>query len=102
MMGVRSPVRSRTEEELSPEVFALVMATGIVSIAAADQQYRVIALILGVLAAAAFTLLTVIVSARVARSPAAFSRQLRDPDVALRSFAFVAACGVLAAELCPS
>jgi Voltage-dependent anion channel len=89
-----STVRGR----LSPEEFALVMATGIVSIAAVDQQYHVIALILGVLAAA-FALLTVMVGARVARAPAAFGRQLRDPDVALRSFTFVAACGVLATEL---
>jgi tellurite resistance protein TehA-like permease len=86
---------------LSPEEFALVMATGIVSIAALDQQYHVIALILGVLAAAAFALFTVMVGARVARAPAAFGRQLRDPDVALRSFTFVAACGVLATELGP-
>lgn len=85
----------------SPEEFALVMATGIVSIAALDQQYHVIALILGVLAAAAFALFTVMVGARVARAPAAFGRQLRDPDVALRSFTFVAACGVLATELGP-
>ncbi|MGH3865449.1 MAG: tellurite resistance/C4-dicarboxylate transporter family protein [Pseudonocardiaceae bacterium] len=94
-------MRSWAAGEWSPEVFALVMATGIVSIAAADQQYHVIALILGALAAVAFALLTIIVSARVARAPAAFGRQLRDPDVALRSFTFVAACGVLAAELGP-
>lgn len=88
-------------DKLSPGVFALVMATGIVSIATADQRYHVIALILGVLAAAAFVLLTVIVSAHVTCAPAAFVRRLHDPDVALRSFTFVAACGVLAAELGP-
>lgn len=93
------PVRSWAAGEWSPEAFTLVMATAIVSTAAADQRCRVIALSLGVLAAAAFALLTVIVSARVARAPAAFGQQLRDPDVALRSFTVVAACGVLAAEL---
>ncbi|WP_211177501.1 tellurite resistance/C4-dicarboxylate transporter family protein [Pseudonocardia acidicola] len=83
----------------SPDAFAPVMATGIVSVAAVDHQYHVIALILGVLAAAVFALLTMTVSAHVRRVPAAFGRQLRDPDVALRSFTFVAACGVLAARL---
>lgn len=88
-------------DKLPPEVFALVMATGIVSIAAADQRYHVIALILDVVAAAAFALFTVMISARLASAPAAFGRQLRDPDVALRSFTFVAACGVLATGLGP-
>jgi tellurite resistance protein TehA-like permease len=80
-------------------VFAPVMATGIVSVAAADHQYDVIAFILSVLAAATFALLTMMIGAHVVRAPAAFGRQLRDPDVALRSFTFVAACGVLAVGL---
>jgi tellurite resistance protein TehA-like permease len=70
------------------------MATGIVSIAAAEQRFPVLALLLGVLAAAVFLLISIRFGVQLWR-PAAL---VGEPDVALRSFSFVAACAVLVAR----
>lgn len=70
------------------------MATGIVSIAAAEQHFPVLALLLGVLAAAVFLWISIRIGMQL-RRPAALGD---DPDIALRSFSFVAACAVLAAR----
>jgi Voltage-dependent anion channel len=78
---------------VKPDVFAAVMATGIVSIAAADHGYRIISDVLVVLAAVALPVLVVM----VARSWHRFD--MRDPDVSLGLFTYVAACGVLGARL---
>jgi Voltage-dependent anion channel len=74
-------------------VFAAVMATGIVSIAAADHGYDIISDVLVVLAAVAFPLLIVM----VARAWRRFD--FRDPDVPIGLFTYVAACAVLGARL---
>ncbi len=76
-----------------PDVFAAVMATGIVSIAAADHGLHIISDVLIVLAAVAMPVLIVL----VARAWRGFD--LRDPDVALGLFTYVAACAVVAARL---
>ena len=78
---------------MRPDVFAAVMATGIVSIAAADHGHHIISDVLVVLAAVALPVLIVM----VARAWRGFD--FRDPDVPLGLFTYVAACAVLAARL---
>lgn len=80
---------------MRPDVFAAVMATGIVSVAAADHDYRLISDVLLVLAAVALSVLVVLAATAWRRDPL----DLRDPDVAVRLFTFVAACAVLGARL---
>ncbi|QLL06924.1 tellurite resistance/C4-dicarboxylate transporter family protein [Mycobacterium vicinigordonae] len=75
----------------SPDVFAAVMATGILSIAAQKQHYRPLSEPLIMLAAAGMTLLVVLVLV----TGAAKRWDLKDPDVTVRLFTFVAACAVL-------
>jgi tellurite resistance protein TehA-like permease len=85
--------------EPTPDVFATVMATGIVSIAAGDHHYWKLSDALGVLATLCFAVLVaVVIAAAVARSRKLF-RDLTDPDVTLRLFTFVAACAVLDTRL---
>jgi tellurite resistance protein TehA-like permease len=83
------------ELELPPDVFAVVMATGIVSVAADDHAYWRLGIALSVLAAAAFVGLGVGVLLLAATRRAQAMVRTRNPDVALRMFAFVAACAVL-------
>ena len=80
-----------------PDVFAVVMATGIVSVAAADHTYWRIALVLRMLAAAAFALLSVGAIILVLSHPRRVSKLVRDPDIALRMFTFATACAMLTA-----
>jgi tellurite resistance protein TehA-like permease len=81
--------------EPSPDVFAAVMATGILSIAAGNHHYRQISETMGVLASLGLVVLValVIVTHRFAHW------DLKDPDVTLRLFTFVAACAVLDSRL---
>ncbi|OBG30185.1 tellurite resistance/C4-dicarboxylate transporter family protein [Mycobacterium sp. 852002-51057_SCH5723018] len=81
--------------EPSPDAFAAVMATGVLSIVARDHHYRAISDTLGVLATVALGVLVVLVLA----TRAIASWDLRDPDVTLRLFTFVAACAVLDSRL---
>lgn len=81
--------------EPSPDAFAAVMATGILSIVARDHHYRAISDTLGVLATSALLVLI----ALVVLTRAGGSWDLRDPDVTLRLFTFVAACAVLDSRL---
>jgi tellurite resistance protein TehA-like permease len=69
------------------------MATGIVSIAAADHGFSVISEVLIVVAAVTLPVLMVMV-ARVWRE-----FDMRDPNVALSLFTYVAACAVVGARL---
>ena len=71
------------------------MATGIVSIAGADHGYRWISLGLAVIAGCALPVLVVVCAVSWQRSPL----DVRDPDVLLRLFTYVAACAVLGARL---
>lgn len=80
-----------------PDVFAVVMATGIVAVAASDHDYWRIALCLKVLAAAAAVALAAGFVLRALTHPRRVVRLVRDPDVALRMFTVIAACAVLAA-----
>ncbi len=81
--------------EPSPDVFAAVMATGILSIAARDHHYRAISDTLGILATIALLVLVLLVL--VTKSIARWD--LRDPDVTLGLFTFVAACAVIDSRL---
>jgi predicted Kef-type K+ transport protein len=78
---------------VKPDVFAAVMATGIVSIAAADHGYRIVSDVLVVLAVVALPALIVM----VARAWRGFD--FRDPDVAVGLFTYVAACAVVGTRL---
>ncbi|MCX2928843.1 tellurite resistance/C4-dicarboxylate transporter family protein [Mycobacterium sp. CVI_P3] len=78
-----------------PDVFAAVMATGIVSIAGADHGHRWISLGLAVIAGCGLPVLVVVCAVSWRRSPL----DVHDPDVLLRLFTYVAACAVLGARL---
>ncbi|MET0700528.1 MAG: tellurite resistance/C4-dicarboxylate transporter family protein [Mycobacterium sp.] len=82
------------EFKVPPDVFAAVMATGIVSIAADDQGYRWISVGLAGLAVAALPVLVVVCAVAWRRAPLDW----RDPDVTVRLFTYVAACAVLGAR----
>ncbi|MEZ0383209.1 tellurite resistance/C4-dicarboxylate transporter family protein [Mycobacterium sp. pW045] len=78
---------------LAPDVFAVVMATGILSIGARNHQYWWLSDTLGMLA----TGLLVVLAAAAARAVTRWD--FRDADVTLRLFTFVAACAVLDSRL---
>ena len=69
------------------------MATGIVSIAAEDHGFRVVSEVLIVVAAVALPVLMVLV-ARAWRE-----LDMRDPDVTIALFTYIAACAVVGARL---
>ena len=77
---------------MRPDAFAAVMATGIVSIAAADHGYRRISDVLIVLAVALLAVLVVVAAARL-------RPDFDDVDVPLMLFTFVAACAVVGTRL---
>ncbi|EID09154.1 putative C4-dicarboxylate transporter [Mycobacterium xenopi RIVM700367] len=85
--------------ELTPDAFAAVMATGILSIAARSHQYRLLSETLDVLATLALLALValVIVTAAVKRRITFWD--VADPDVTLRLFSFVAAVAVLGSRV---
>jgi tellurite resistance protein TehA-like permease len=85
------------DAEPSPDVFAAVMATGILSIGARDHGYRWLSDALGVVATVALVCLAalVVLSALGRRN----RWDLTDPDVTLRLFTFVAACAVIDSRL---
>lgn len=78
---------------MRPDAFAAVMATGIVSIAAADHGFDVVSEILIVVAAVTLPVLMV----TMARAWREFD--MRDPNVTLALFTYVAACAVVGARL---
>jgi hypothetical protein len=79
---------------MRPDAFAAVMATGIVSIAAADHGVGVVSVALAVVATVGLPLLIVAVVAAWKRD----SWNLRDLDTAVALMTYVAACTVLAAR----
>jgi hypothetical protein len=92
---VRSRLVNGITVEPSPDVFAAVMATGILSIAAGKHHYAEISETMGVLASLGLLVLVVL----VLLSGAVRRWDLKDPDVTLRLFTFVAACAVLDSRL---
>jgi tellurite resistance protein TehA-like permease len=83
------------EVDPAPELFAVVMATGIVSVAAYDHQYWRLGVALSILAVGAFVVLGLRFLVWMVTRPARVTVLARDSDVALRMFTVVAACAVL-------
>src|SRR5690606_28137074 len=84
--------------ELSPANFAMVMATGIVSVAAQLHGLRTVALALFGLNAAAWLALCVLNALRLARHPARFFGDMADHLRAPGYFTAVAGTAVLAGQ----
>ncbi|TSE00319.1 C4-dicarboxylate ABC transporter [Skermania sp. ID1734] len=93
MRSLRLPI-----PDLPPDSFAVVMASGIVAIAARDQDWRTLDQVLTAIAVAAFAGLVVAGLLRVSRGRAPFSGSRRMPANDLRALTFVAACAVLGAR----
>ncbi|UOE45439.1 tellurite resistance/C4-dicarboxylate transporter family protein [Agromyces larvae] len=89
----------RAVQGLTPGYFALVMATGIVSIAMRTDGRPVLSLVLLVIAAVAYVLLIVLNGIRLARHRAAMAADFADPARAFGFFTFVAATCVLGSRL---
>lgn len=85
--------------EPTPDAFAAVMATGIVSLAARDHGYRWVSDTLGVVATSCLLVLVALVAVTVLARRRRGRWDLADPDVTLRLFTFVAACAVLDTRL---
>ncbi|MCZ8378037.1 tellurite resistance/C4-dicarboxylate transporter family protein [Mycobacterium sp. CPCC 205372] len=79
---------------MRPDAFAAVMATGIVSIAAADHGYGAVSAALAVLAVVALPVLMFLAAMSWRRD----GWDLREIDTAVGLFTYVAACAVLAAR----
>ena len=84
--------------EPSPDAFAAVMATGILSVTAEDHQYRWLSVALAVVGIIVFVVIAAMMAVRTAVLKR-FPYDLHDPDVVVRLFTFVAACAVLGARL---
>lgn len=88
----------RSVENLHPAYFAMVMATGVVAIAANWFRLRWIAVPLGLLNVVAFVVLSVMTGARVLFYPSAFWRDLTDHTRGVGFFTIVAGTGVLGTQ----
>ncbi|OBI49375.1 C4-dicarboxylate ABC transporter [Mycobacterium kyorinense] len=84
---------------LTPDVFSAVMATGILSIAAHNHHYPWLSGTLGILASLGLLALVALVLIGVAARRQIVPWDLRDPDITLRLFTFVAGCAVLDSRL---
>lgn len=84
-----------------PDAFAVVMATGILAVAAAVHGYRPLAPVLFDVAVAAFVVLLGWLAVGVLGGARRLAREARSPDVVLRAFTFVAAATVLASAVQP-
>lgn len=85
--------------EPSPDVFAAVMATGILSIGAHNHGYRLISDTMGVIATLGLLFLVALVVAKACEPGQGLGWDLTDPDVTLRLITFVAACAVIDTRL---
>jgi tellurite resistance protein TehA-like permease len=85
-------------EVLHPAYFAMVMATGVVAIAANWFRLRWIAVPLGILNVGAFIVLTLMTLTRVLFYPGSFLRDLTDHTRGVGFFTIVAATGVLGTQ----
>jgi tellurite resistance protein TehA-like permease len=80
-----------------PDIFAAVMATGILSVSALDHRQRWISIGLAAAAVLALVVMIALVTAKIIARHR-FPFDLRNPDVTVRLFTFVAACAVLCAR----
>jgi tellurite resistance protein TehA-like permease len=81
--------------EPPPDVFSAVMATGILSVAARSHHYARVSDTFGILATLGLVILVALVAITAAVKRRTAIWDLRDPDVTLGLFTFVAACAVL-------
>ncbi len=98
MLDGPMPTGNRTAtalRDLPPGYFALVMATGIVSIAARQLHYRILPDLLFAVAAAAYGLLWALNIARLLAWPSRLAEDLKDPRAGPAFFTTVAATGIL-------
>jgi tellurite resistance protein TehA-like permease len=86
---------SRAMRSVSPESFALVMATGIVSAAVREVGLEIVGGVMLGIAAAAFVAIAGASCVRAVLAPAAVRADLTVPNRAFASFGLVAACAVL-------
>ena len=84
---------------LTPGYFALVMATGIVSIGMRTNEWHTVSLTLLVIAAVSYVVLVALNIIRVIRHPAQMADDFADPGRAFGFFTFVAATDVLGSRL---
>ncbi|TAM90054.1 MAG: C4-dicarboxylate ABC transporter, partial [Jatrophihabitans sp.] len=84
-----------TRLDLPPDAFAVVMATGIVAVAARQHRYPRIGDVLTVVAVAMFVALAAGLVLRVTVRFESAVSEIQDPDVAFRMFTASAACAVL-------
>ena len=82
--------------KLSPDAFAAVMATGILSVAARNHHYTWISNVLSVLAISALLLLVTVTVIAAAARHRLLPWGMSDPEITLPLFTFPAACTVLA------
>jgi tellurite resistance protein TehA-like permease len=100
-MAVMAPLRAAVRGEichLAPSCFAMVMATGIVSIATATRGWRTLALTLFVIGVAAYVVLGAMTIVRVARHPGLVLADVVDHRLGPGAFTVVAATCVLGTE----
>ncbi|OBB99227.1 tellurite resistance/C4-dicarboxylate transporter family protein [Mycobacterium sp. 852002-40037_SCH5390672] len=88
-----------SEGKLSPDVFAAVMATGILSTAARDHGYSGLSCGLILLAALGLVILVVLTFILGAAKHRILPWGMRDPEVTLPLFTFVAGCAMLGNRL---
>jgi tellurite resistance protein TehA-like permease len=84
---------------LSPGYFALVMATGIISIGLQLGGFAMLSLLLSIICAVSFGVLVLLTGWRLLRYRADLARDLSDPDVAFGFFTLVAGTNVLGVRL---
>ena len=84
---------------LNPGYFALVMATGITSIAMANHQLAALSVTLLVLAAISYAVLVVLTAWRLVAHRGAMLADLRNPRISFGYFTFVAGTGVVGTAL---
>ena len=82
-----------------PGYFALVMASGIISVGMKLQGYAAVSVLLEVVAAAAFAVLLVLTAWRAIAYREAMTGDLADPERAFGYFTFVAGADVLGVRL---
>jgi tellurite resistance protein TehA-like permease len=81
--------------KLSPDVFSVVMATGILSVAVRNHHYSTISRILGVLAVVALVVLAGLVPVVATARRQLLPWRMTDPEVRLPLFTFVAGCVIV-------
>ncbi len=89
----------RAMRSVSPESFALVMATGIVAAAVREIGLKTVGGVMLGIAAAAFVIISGAFCFRAALAPAAVRADLTAPSRAFTSFASVAACAIVGSGL---